>query len=204
MSTIESLRQPLEEKSVTIVRLQAAFTYPADFMLVAAINPCKCGYYPDRNKCHCSEYDINRYLGKISKPFWDRFDISVETGKMSYSDLKLTQEEYIMKSSYMTSDDMKKLVDTAIDFQKQRNKTKKIKLNSELTIEEIKKYCQLGSEENKLLERAFTKLNLTTRGYHKILKTARTIADLEQSDKISCIHLSEAISYRSYDNSVMG
>jgi len=202
MSTIESLRQPLEEKSVTIVRLNAAFTYPADFMLVAAINPCKCGYYPDKNICHCSEYDINRYLGKISQPFWDRFDISVETGKMNYSDLKLTQEEYILENSYMTSKDMKKIVDDAIGFQKERYSGKNIKLNSELTIEEIKRYCQLGIEENKLLERVFTKLNLTTRGYHKILKTARTIADLEQSDNINCIHLSEAISYRSYDNSV--
>ena len=97
---------------------------------------------------------------------------------------------------------MKKMVDTAINFQKQRNNGEKVKLNAELTIEEIKKYCQLGNEENKLLERVFTKLNLTTRGYHKILKTARTIADLEESDKINCIHLSEAISYRSYDNSV--
>lgn len=202
ITTLESLRQPLEEKSVTIVRLNAAYTYPADFMLVAAINPCKCGYYPDRNKCHCSEYDINRYLGKISQPFWDRFDICVETSKMNYSDLKLTQEEYKKENSYMTSDSMKKLVDCAIDFQNQRFPGNKKKLNSELTIQEIKKYCQLGNEENKLLERVFKKLNLTTRGYHKILKTARTIADLEQSEHINCIHLSEAISYRSYDNSV--
>ena len=102
----------------------------------------------------------------------------------------------------MTSKDMKKIVDDAIGFQKERYSGKNIKLNSELTIEEIKRYCQLGIEENKLLERVFTKLNLTTRGYHKILKTARTIADLEESDNINCIHLSEAISYRSYDNSV--
>lgn len=201
ISTIESLRQPLEEKTVTIVRLNAAYTYPAEFMLVAAINPCKCGYFPDRNKCRCSELDINRYLGKISKPFWDRFDICVETSKMSYSDLKVSDEEYSKEQSFMTSADMKKLVDQANDFQKQRFQGKKIKLNSELTIEEVKKYCKLGREENQLLEKVFHKLNLTTRGYHRILKTARTIADLEQCENINCYHLSEAISYRSYNNS---
>lgn len=202
MSKIESLRQPLEEKSVTIVRLNAAYTYPAEFMLVAAINPCKCGYYPDRNICQCSEYDIRRYMGKISQPFWDRFDICVETGKMKYSDLMLSQEEYSKEKSYMTSKDMKKQVDAAMDFQRQRYGNRKIKLNSELSVSDVKKYCELGKEENKLIEQVFKKLNLTSRGYHKILKTARSIADLEQSEKISCIHLSEAVSYRSYDNSI--
>ena len=205
MPTVEALRQPLEEKKVTVVRLNAAYTYPADFMLVAAINPCKCGYYPDRNRCNCSEHDIKRYLGKISQPFWDRFDICVETSRMQFADFddqdgkntidrvtKSTQKLY-------NSTTMRETIQSALQVQKERYKGTKIKLNSELTNSEIKKYCEIGIEEKKLLERAFTKLNMTARGYYKILKTARTIADIEQCDYINCDHLGEAISYRGYD-----
>lgn len=204
-NTMESLRQPLEDKKVTIVRLNAAYTYPSEFMLVAAINPCKCGYYPDRNICNCSEYDINRYLGKISQPFWDRFDLCVETSKMQFRDLAQvtdTVRSYQGRSICETSGQMKEKVQKAIAFQKDRYKNKKITFNSELSMTQIKKYCVLGRQESAFMEKAFDKMNLTARGYHKILKTARTIADLEQEEKIQVSHLAEAVSYRSYDTTV--
>lgn len=204
-STMESLRQPLEDKKVTIVRLNAAYTYPAEFMLVAAINPCKCGYYPDRNMCNCSEYDINRYLGKISQPFWDRFDLCVETSKIKFQDLTQTSEQikrYPGRDEFFTSKQMKENIQKAIAFQKDRYKRGKVTFNSELSLSQIKKYCELGKEETVFMEAAYNKLNLTARGYHKILKTARTIADLEEAERITNKHLAEAVSYRSYDNSI--
>lgn len=205
MPTLEALRQPLEDKNVTIARLNAVYTYPTNFMLVAAINPCKCGYYPDRNICCCSEYDINRYLGKISAPFWDRFDISVETKKIEFRDLAgIDNIKSNDTSSCITSEMMRIQVEKAMEIQKDRYKKEKISLNSELSAGQIKKYCELGKEEMAIMEKAYKKLNLTARGYHKILKTARTIADLEESDSINITHLSEAISYRSYDNTVRG
>ena len=99
---MESLRQPLEDKKITVVRLNAAYTYPAEFMLAAAINPCKCGYYPDRNRCHCSEYDIRRYIGRISNPMWDRFDICIKVDEVTYEDITGAKDSSaVYSSAYM-------------------------------------------------------------------------------------------------------
>lgn len=196
-NTIEVLRQPLEEKAVTIARLNASYRYPAGFMLVAAMNPCSCGYYPDRNKCNCSINLVKRYLGRISQPLLDRFDICIEALQMNYKEL----EE---KENQETSQEIRKRVRIAREIQLERYKGQSIYFNSELTPRTIKKYCRLGAKEQTLLEHAFIKMNLSARAYHRILKVARTIADLDQSEQINTKHLSEAICYRSMDQKYWG
>ncbi len=196
-NTIEVLRQPLEEKAVTISRLNAAFCYPAGFMLVASMNPCSCGFYPDRNKCSCSPPMVKRYLGKISKPLLDRFDICIETMQVNYKELQERKDGE-------SSSDIRKRIDVAREMQKSRYKNQSIWYNSQLTPRTIKKYCHLDAKEQSLLEQAFIKMNLSARAYHRILKVARTIADLDQSEKITSRHISEAICYRSVDGKYWG
>ncbi len=195
-SVIEALRQPLEDKVITIVRVNGAFTYPADCMLTGAINPCKCGYYPDRNLCKCTENEIKRYIGKISQPMWDRFDISVHVEKVGFDDIA---GDNVKKEVVYTSENMKNMIMKARNIQQERYKTKSISYNSEMKPSDIKKYCALGNEEKDIMQKAYEKFNLTGRGYHKILKVARTIADLEGVYNIKKEHLFEAISYRSSD-----
>lgn len=196
-STIEVLRQPLEEKSVTISRLSAAYRYPAGFMLVAAANPCSCGYYPDRSRCNCSLPMVRRYLGKISQPLLDRFDICIEALQMNY-------QELLQKEKQETSAEIRKRVEAARELQLKRYQGENIYFNSQLSPRSIKKYCKLKHREQELLEEAFVKLNFTARAYHRILRVARTIADLDQSDDILVKHLSEAICYRSIDQKFWG
>lgn len=196
-NTIEVLRQPLEDKSVTIARLNASYKYPAGFMLIAAMNPCSCGFYPDRNKCSCSITQVKRYLGRISQPLLDRFDICIEALQMNYKELQLSQTQE-------TSEDIRRRVDIARKIQMERFQGQKIYFNSQLTPRTIKKYCNLDTKEQKLLEEAFIKMNLSARAYHRILKVARTIADLDQSDRIQSKHISEAICYRSLDQKYWG
>lgn len=196
-NTIEVLRQPLEEKEVTIARLSATFRYPAGCMLVASMNPCSCGYYPDRNKCNCSLPMVKRYLGKISKPMLDRFDICIETMQIDYKELQAKKNEE-------NSSDIRKRIYEARQIQADRYKDYNIRYNSQLTPKTIKKFCKLEPEEQSLLEKAFVKLNLSARAYHRILKVARTIADLDCSEKIRSKHISEAICYRSIDGKYWG
>ncbi|MDD3239271.1 MAG: YifB family Mg chelatase-like AAA ATPase [Lachnospira sp.] len=226
---LESLRQPLEDKKITLVRLDAAYTYPADFMLAAAMNPCKCGYYPDRTRCTCTEHDIRRYMGKISAPMWDRFDLCVKTDEIKFADLQddksinhdckvqnvrdgLTENQEDREENkkenkkdnirVMTTAYMKQQVEHARQIQQKRFAGRKINFNSEMNTRDIKKYCQLNEQCQKIMEAGFEKLQLTARGYHKILKTARTIADLDGCEQIELIHLSEAMGYRSCDISL--
>ena len=196
-NTIEVLRQPLEEKEVNISRLNATFRYPAAFMLVSSMNPCSCGFYPDRNRCTCSLPMVKRYLGKISKPLLDRFDICIETMQIDYKELR-------SKEKGETSADIRQRIGIARQMQMERYKNHNIWFNSELSPRNIKKFCKLDSKEQSLLEQAFIKLNLSARAYHRILKVARTIADLDQSEKISTKHISEAICYRSLDQKYWG
>ncbi|BCJ95257.1 ATP-dependent protease [Anaerocolumna cellulosilytica] len=191
-STIEILRQPLEDNEITITRLQGAYRYPADFMLVAALNPCSCGFYPDRNKCSCSVSQVKRYLGKISRPLLDRIDICVEVQKIEYKALdsnKLGE----------TSEDIRKRIEKVRKMQVKRYSNEKFYFNSQLTPKAINRYCKLGVKERTLLEAAFEKMDLSTRAYHRIIKVARTIADLEGADTIAVKHLSEALCYRGID-----
>lgn len=191
-NTIEILRQPLEENEITIARLQGTYRYPADFMLVAAMNPCSCGHYPDRNKCNCSPNQVKRYLGKISRPLLDRIDLCIEALQVNYKELENSKVEE-------TSKNIRVRVMKARNIQKERYKEENIYFNSQLTPKTIHKYCKLGKEEQKLLEQAFNKMNLSARAYHRILKVSRTIADLDSSENILVKHLSEAICYRSLD-----
>ncbi len=196
-NTIEVLRQPLEDKSVTISRLNATYRYPAGFMLCAAMNPCGCGHFPDSNKCTCSVPQIKRYLGKISQPLLDRFDICIEALQMNYKELRQNAHQE-------TSEEIRRRVDLARKLQMERYKDQNIWFNSQLTPKTIKKYCRLELKEQSLLENAFIKMNLTARAYHRILKVARTIADLDQSERIGTAHISEAICYRSLDQKYWG
>lgn len=196
-NTIEVLRQPLEDKSVTIARLNASYKYPAGFMLVAAMNPCSCGYYPDRNRCNCTINLVKRYLGRISQPLLDRFDICIEALQMNYKELQLHGKQE-------TSEDIRERVSIARRIQLERYKGQQMYFNSQLTPRTIKKYCALETKEQSLLEEAFIKMNLSARAYHRILKVARTIADLDQSEHISAKHISEAICYRSMDQKYWG
>ena len=190
---LESLRQPLEDRKIRIVRATAEYTYPADFMLVAAMNPCKCGYYPDRTRCFCTEHDILRYMGRISQPIWDRFDLNVKVNKVEFSMLSQDEED---NDSQMTSEQMRSFIGRARDIQKDRFKNDNIHFNSQMSSRQVKKYCGLGNREKDIMEKAYCTFNMTARGYEKVLKTARTIADMEGEENIAVSHLSEAISYR--------
>lgn len=189
---MEALRQPLEDKVITIVRVNAAYTYPAHFMLAAAINPCKCGYYPDRNRCHCSEYDIRRYIGRISNPMWDRFDMCVKVDEVSYEVMR--NKENV--DTIYNSTDMKNKVEAARQMQKDRFKKLDINYNSQMGVREIHKYCTLNVECNELMERMYKQHHMSARAYNKVLKTARTIADLKGSVNIEKEHLTEALFYK--------
>ena len=189
---MEALRQPLEDKVITLVRVNAAYTYPAHFMLAAAINPCKCGYYPDRNRCHCSEYDIRRYIGRISNPMWDRFDMCVKVDEVSY---EVMRNKGNVDTIY-NSTDMKNKVEAARQMQKDRFKKLDINYNSQMGVREIHKYCTLNVECNELMERMYKQHHMSARAYNKVLKTARTIADLKGSVNIEKEHLTEALFYK--------
>ena len=190
---LESLRQPLEDRNIRIVRAAAEYIYPADFMLVAAMNPCKCGYYPDRTRCFCTEHDILRYMGRISQPIWDRFDLNVKVNKVEFSILSQEEED---NDSQMTSEQMRDFIGRARGIQKDRFKNDNIHFNSQMSSRQVKKYCRLGDREKDIMEKAYCAFNMTARGYEKVLKTARTIADMEGEGNIAVSHLSEAISYR--------
>lgn len=188
--TLEDLRQPMEDKSVTISRVNGTYIFPADFMLVAAMNPCKCGYYPDRSKCHCTQYDLNNHIGRISRPMWDRFDIAVKVDEVSAGDI-IDDDGSSLDSAAMAAQ-----VQKAVRIQQKRFAGKGFGYNGLMDASQTKEVCVLGSEENKLMKSVYDKMHLTARGYHKVLKVARTIADLEESHNITCQHICEAVSLR--------
>lgn len=194
LDILEGLRQPLEDKNITIVRMNRAYTYPADFMLVGAMNPCKCGYFPDRNRCNCSEQDIRRYMGRISTPLWDRFDMCIKTEEIGYRQLwdKALEED----GKELDSQTMSELIMRARRAQLERFKGMDIMYNSQMSGRNINRFCKLKGDEERLMERIFAKKKLTARGYHKILKTARTIADIDGNEYITSSNISEAFHYR--------
>ncbi len=191
-SVLEVLRQPLEERSIRIARTYGNYVFPADFMLVAAMNPCPCGCYPDLEKCTCTPAQIQMYLNRISRPFLDRIDLCVEAPRIRYEEL--TEEK---KSE--SSEVIRKRVYQVREIQKERYRGTGITTNAMLGTDDIKKYCGLDAAESKLMERAFTMMELTVRAYHRIIKTARTIADMDGEEKIREQHLREALGYRMVD-----
>ncbi len=192
-NTLEVLRGPLEDRSVLISRANGNYEYPANFMLIASMNPCPCGYYGSNEKqCTCSSKDIEKYMHKISGPLLDRIDIQVEVNCIEYKRISTINKEE-------TSEEIKRRVNKARKIQEERYKKYNIFSNSELSPSLMEKYCQVDEECKKLLEKAFTRLNLSTRAYNRILKVGRTIADLEGRENINKNDIAEAIQYRSLD-----
>ena len=194
-SVLEVLRQPLEEKRVTVSRAKYSVEYPANFTLVAAMNPCPCGFYPDLSRCTCAPGDISRYLSRVSQPFLDRMDLCVQVEALSYEDLH--GEERCESSARM-----REKATAAAQIQAARYRQESIHFNSELKAGQIEKYCILEKAAEELLEDAFRRLRLSARSYHGIIRTARTIADLDGAVKIGVPHISEAICFRSADKSI--
>lgn len=193
-NVIEALREPLENKEINVARSQASVKYPADFILIAAMNPCPCGNYGNPLKeCTCSFNEIRRYLNKISSPILDRIDIHIEIKPVKYEDLK---DDTKSKSSA----ELKREVVRARLIQEERYKDEKISTNSELNTNQMKKYIKLSDEVEKIAKMAFNKYNFSVRSFNKIIKMSRTIADLEASSEIESKHLLEAIRYRSLDD----
>ncbi len=188
-TTLESLRQPLEEKKVRISRIGGSYLFPADTMLVGAMNPCRCGYYPDRNRCTCTERDVKKYLQKLSQPLLDRMDISAAAQELTYEEL---QKEEKRESSR----EIKERVQEAHKRQRKRYAHTGFFFNSDLNPAGIKTFCTMNRKAEKLLEDAFDKLGLTARAYHKIIKVAQTAADLEGARAIEERHIAEAMHYR--------
>lgn len=191
--SLEVLRQPLEDGNVTISRVNATLTYPCNIMLIASMNPCKCGYFGDsRRQCTCTPTQVNRYRSRISGPLLDRIDIQVEVSNVDYEDLSSTENSE-------TSAEIKKRVNKTRKLQLERYKDYNIYSNSQLDAGMLKKFCPLGEEENAILRAAFDNLGLSARAHSRILKVARIIADLEGSENIKSEHIAEAIQYRSLD-----
>ncbi|MDO5717262.1 MAG: YifB family Mg chelatase-like AAA ATPase, partial [Tissierellia bacterium] len=193
-SALEVLRQPMEDGVVSISRINAQITYPANFMLIASMNPCPCGYYGDpKHECNCTPYAIERYLGKISNPLLDRIDIHVEVSAVEYSDLK-------SKETAESSESIRKRVNAAREKQIHRYKKYTFITNSEIPSKYMAELIQLEPSSEQLLDQAFKKYRFSARGYNKILKLSRTIADLEGKDSIEDKHVLEALRYRSFDS----
>lgn len=192
-NTLELLRSPMEDGQVNINRLSGNIMYPCRFMLIASMNPCPCGYYGSKEKeCTCSETAIHKYMNRLSGPLLDRIDIQVEVNPVQYVDLKENEVEE-------TSEEIRERVNKAREKQIERYKEYKIFSNSELNSKLINKFCILDSESEKLLHSAFERLKMSARAYTRILKVARTIADLDNSEEIKKKHIAEAIQYRSLD-----
>lgn len=195
---LEALRQPLEDGMVTITRANVKSTYPADFMLVAAMNPCPCGYYGSRvRECRCRPSEVARYRARVSGPMLDRIDMHVEMAEVGYSDLT-------SGAGAESSAAIRRRVDAARAVQRQRYAGTGIFANSQLTTGMVKQYCLAEERAAALLQRAFGQLNLSARAYNRIMKVARTIADLEGAERISSAHMAEAIQYRAMDKKYWG
>ena len=197
--SIEALREPLESKEIRITRAKSSYVYPADFVLIAAANPCPCGYYPDRNLCNCTEPMIARYRSRISGPIKDRIDIITYISRLD-ADRVIGTDEADGKDkgicSGRGSGQIRVQVMKALARQKIRYEGTDIRYNSEIPSGRIEKYCRLGCKEREYMKQIYDPMNLTARSYHKILKVARTIADLEGCEDIGVAHLREAVCYR--------
>lgn len=193
---LEVLRQPLEDGCVTIARVNAAFTYPANFMLVAAMNPCPCGYLTDTQRpCTCTANEVRRYVKKISGPLLDRIDIHIHVPKLEYNDIT-------GQTAAESSEIIRNRVEAARQIQRTRFSGSPFYANAQMRHKEVRQYCKLSTDAQTLLENAFQKMNLSARGYDRILKVARTIADLSGMLAIEAPHIAEAIQFRSTESGI--
>lgn len=191
---LEVLRQPLEDGEIVISRAKHSIKYPAKFMLLGAMNPCPCGYLGDKEKqCTCSDFQISRYLAKLSGPLLDRIDLQIDVPRLTPSELLNSN------STEEDSATIRKRVIKAREIQRERYKNETILTNSELTSDLIKKYCQVDDKSKELLKAAIIKYQLSGRRYDRILKLARTIADLDSSNNIQQLHLMQALQYRMFN-----
>jgi len=189
-ATLESLRQPMEDRTVTVSRVHGSVTFPASFMLVAAMNPCPCGYYGDPFKeCKCSSGEISRYHKRLSGPLLDRIDIFADVPHIDYE--KLTEDKFGGSAGKVRA-----RVKAAHEIQLERFRGTKLMCNADMTPKEVKEFCTVEPAAQSLLRTAMKQLHLTGRAFHRILKLSRTIADLEQSDIIKTYHMAEALQYR--------
>jgi len=187
---LEAMRQPLENRTIQIARTAGVVEYPADFMLVCALNPCPCGYFPDRNRCKCTEPQIKQYLSKISGPILDRIDLCVELKEV---DIHMLQKR---KAEGLDSKAMQQMVMEARKRQEQRFLGTKYRFNGDIQAKDMEEFCALGDAERECMKKMYQSMGLSARSYHRILKVARTIADLEGSESITETHLLEACCYR--------
>ena len=193
-NSLETLRQPLEDGVITISRVETSVEYPAVFTLIASMNPCPCGNYGSKDKeCKCTPQMIHKYLNKLSGPLMDRIDMHIEVDSVTYDELRSDDLEE-------SSESIKARVDLAREIQLNRYKDSGVFSNAKMNDHFVRKYCKISDESDKMLRFAFEKLNLSARAYNRILKVARTIADLEGSEDIKDEHIIEAISYRSLDS----
>lgn len=195
--TLEVLRQPLEDSRVTISRATGSLTFPADFMLIAAMNPCKCGYFSDpKRQCRCSQLDVQRYRDRISGPLLDRIDIHVEVPAVQYQDIS-------SKQPGEPSAEIRERVIKARTVQRERfAKNGKVRCNARMSAQLLKRHCALDESAEGMMKMAMTELNFSARAYDRILKVARTIADLAESENILADHVGEAIQYRTLDRNL--
>lgn len=188
-TVLETLRQPLEDGTIMVSRVNGSFLFPADFMLVAAMNPCPCGYFPDRKRCHCTPNAVRNYLGRISTPLLDRIDIAVNAPSVSLSDLTSSSEEE-------TSAEIRTRVKAAREVQNLRYRGTPYRFNSDLSGSAVRRYCPLNTACQNIMSEAYDHYHLTARSYSRTLKVARTIADLAGSPDIRSQDLLEALTYR--------
>ncbi len=190
---LEVLRQPLEDGEVTVSRVSGTLTFPSRFMLVCAMNPCKCGWYGHPSgRCRCSARDVRRYQSRISGPLLDRIDIIVEVPALEYEELK-------RKTPSESSAEIKKRVDAARQIQRKRYNGDGTMSNARIVGREMAEVCRITDEGEELLRMAFDAMHMSARSYDRILRVSRTIADLAGSESIEGEHIAEAIQYRSYD-----
>lgn len=192
-STLELLRQPLEEKKIYISRVNGTYCFPADFVLVAAMNPCSCGYYPDLSRCHCTTRSLQQHMQKLSQPLLDRMDLCTRVEGVCYRDLTgQTQNNE-------SSEEIRRRVVRMHALQQKRYAHSDIRFNSQIPGKEIGRYCPLGQKETQYMEKMYQAMGLTARTYHKVLRVARTLADMEEKEDIGLAHLQEALCYRGLD-----
>jgi magnesium chelatase family protein len=198
-NVLEVMRQPLEDGKVTISRAAMSLTFPASFMLAAAMNPCPCGYYTDSShQCSCNPQSIQKYLSRVSGPLLDRIDIHIEVPALKYQELS-------QKEPGEPSTVIQKRVDTARQLQLDRYQGRRhIYCNAHMQTKDIRKYCVIDAGSEELLRAAISKFGFSARAYDRILKVSRTIADLDGAEDINATHISEAIQYRSLDRNVWG
>ena len=193
---LEVLRQPLEDGTVSLSRVAGQVEYPASVMLVASMNPCRCGYY-GTEKCHCTQAQVDQYLRKISGPLLDRIDIHIEVDAVAYEELE-------SRRAGESSAAIRERVCAARERQQARFADSGIFCNAQMSPAQVDAFCTLSEEGNTLLKSVFDRLGMSARGYHRILKVARTIADLDGAEQIGVVHLAEAIQYRSFDRKYWG